>query len=165
MMKLARIVLASGTLLTAATSASAADGAAFLADLAGTWSGSGFIRMSAEDAPGSTHCRVSGTSSGSTINLEGACDGAAKGAHLAVVLRWNAALGEVIGSFQGGGETGTANLAGRIEGSGLRMQVTSSSGTTSRLTLTKSGTQLSISIAGTKNGKPVTWVQLGLKKG
>ena len=42
-----------------------------------------------------------------------------------------------------------------------------SNGATSRLSLSKSGRQLSITIAGTdrKTGKPVTWVQIALKKG
>ncbi|MDR3493481.1 MAG: hypothetical protein P4L82_02665 [Ancalomicrobiaceae bacterium] len=168
MLRFARVLLVSAaTLVAGSSNAGAADGAAFLADLAGRWAGSGFIRTSATDAPGSTHCHLSAVTSGSSIDIEGACDGAAKGAHLAVVLRWNADLGQVLGTFQGGAETGSANLAGRIEGTALHMQVTSSSGTTSRLSLTRSGHQLSIVIAGKSQttGKVVTWVQLAMTKG
>ncbi|MDR3372579.1 MAG: hypothetical protein P4L98_02510 [Ancalomicrobiaceae bacterium] len=168
MSRFARVLLASGALfLGLQSAASAADGAAFLTDLAGPWTGSGYIRTNAADAPASTKCGLSGTASGNQVSIEGACDGAAMGAHMAVVLRWNAALGQVLGTFQGGSEVGTANLAGKIDGTALRMQVTSASGATSRLALSKSGRQLSITIAGNdrKTGKPVTWVQIALKKG
>ncbi len=162
----AAAILAAGS-ANLANSAPAQDGGAFLASLAGNWSGSGTVKTSKTDPAGATHCQLNGTPTGKGISISGSCDGVAKGAHLAVVLSWNAGLGEIFGSFQGAAETGTASLNGKVVGSSLQMQVTSANGTTSRMTLTKSGDKrVSLTVSGkdTKSGKTETYVSIGLAR-
>lgn len=153
---------------TSAMPAHADQGTDFLAKLGGSWTGSGQVRSEPGAAPGATRCRLSGSGSGTTMTISGACDGAAKNAQVLVDLRWSAATGEVLGTFQGGGETGTANLNGRISGHSLTMRVTSQNGGTGTMVLTLSGDRaasLKVSGRDAKAGKTVTWVDVRLAKG
>ncbi|TPQ48719.1 hypothetical protein C2U72_22225 [Prosthecomicrobium hirschii] len=148
--------------------ARADEGADFIAKLSGSWTGSGSITASGGEAPAATTCRLQGAPAGSSITVTGKCDGAAKGANLAVQLTWSGDQKTFVGTFQGGAEAGTASLSGRLSGNSLVMQVTSQNGAVSTLTLTVSGAnRLSLAVSGkdSKSGKPVQYVSLGLAKG
>lgn len=142
------------------------DGPAFLGSLAGQWAGSGAIR-SDEAAPAqATSCRLTGQPSAAGVSIAGSCDGAGRGAQLLVVLRWSHGTGEVIGSFQGGAESGTAALSGRLDGNTLTLKVSSETGAPKQMTVTLAGGQASLKLVGrSKAGQPVELVSLGLRKG
>ncbi|WP_407050455.1 hypothetical protein [Methyloraptor flagellatus] len=140
----------------------------FLARLNGSWTGSGQVRSAPGAAPGATRCRLTGSGSGNSVTISGACDGAAKNAQIVVDLRWSAPTGQVLGTFQGGGETGTARLAGKISGRTLTMQVTSQNGGTGHMVLTFAGDRsASLKVTGRDRdaGGTVTWVDVRLSKG
>lgn len=162
-----RLALALTGALALTAPAQADDGAEFLTKLGGAWAGSGSITTDAGAAPGATTCRLQGAPSGSSISITGKCDGAAKGANLAVILNWSDAQKSFAGTFQGGAETGTASLSGRLSGNTLTMRVSSENGATSTLSLTLSGAnRITLQVSGKdqKTGKPVNFVSLGLSK-
>lgn len=162
------MIAAAAATMTAAVpfGAAAEDGKAFLAKLAGDWAGSGRLVAAVGAEPEATSCRLSGAPTAAGVSITGSCDGAARGAKLAVVLRWSEPTGEVLGTFQGGAESGTANLSGRLSGNTLTLRVSSEGGGADRMVLTLSGAgQASLRLTGkAKDGKAVDFVSLGLRK-
>lgn len=142
-------------------------GTDFLAKLNGRWSGAGTIRTSASDAPAATRCSLQASGSGTSLQISGSCDGAARGANLSVTLNWIAATQQFSGTFSGAAESGTASLVGRVRGSTLSLGVTSSGGGRSTMTLTLQGTKgARLSVAGRDSaGRTVQYVSLPLSRG
>jgi hypothetical protein len=127
-------------------------GSDFIAKLAGRWSGAGTIRVSATDAPAATSCRLNASGGAASLQISGACDGAARGANLSVSLTWVAA---------------TQQFTGRLRGTTLVLNVTSSSGGRSTMTVALRGnTAARLSLSGRdRSGKAVQYVSLPLRKG
>jgi hypothetical protein len=142
-------------------------GSDFIAKLAGRWSGAGTIRVSATDAPAATSCRLNASGGAASLQISGACDGAARGANLSVSLTWVAATQQFTGTFSGAAESGTASLYGRLRGTTLVLNVTSSSGGRSTMTVALRGnTAARLSLSGRdRSGKAVQYVSLPLRKG
>jgi hypothetical protein len=149
-----------------AAPALAQDGTAFLAKLGGTWNGGGKVAADRASPAGATSCRLTGSPSGVQVTITGVCDGAARGAQFSVVLRWSDPTKEFVGTFQGGAESGTATLSGKLSGNTLSMRVTSRDGTTSSMSLTLSGNdQVTLRVTGKDNdGKPAEFVSIALRK-
>lgn len=156
-------VIASLVMPLIALPAAAQDGNAFLARLAGSWSGSGTVTTAAGATPGATTCRLTGSPSGGSVTVSGSCDGAARGATLAMVLRWSEPTQQFMGSFQGGSEAGS--LTGRLSGDTLLLTISSPGGGTNSMLLTLNGSSATLKVnAKDTAGKSFNFVQLGLRK-
>lgn len=158
------LILASALLVPQAAFADA--GTDFLAKLQGRWSGMGSIRTSATEAPGATRCTLRASGGGASLQISGSCDGAARGANLAVSLTWVAATQQFTGSFSGAAESGTASLYGRLNGSALGLNVTSADGGRSTMTLSLQGNSARLTVSGRDgSGRTAQFVALSLSKG
>lgn len=140
-------------------------GSDFIAKVSGRWTGAGSIRTAAAEPPAATRCTLQASGGGPTLSITGSCDGAARGANLAVSLTWVAATQQFTGTFSGAAESGTANLYGRLNGSTLNLNVTSANGGRSTMTLALNGTSARLAVSGRAGGRVVQFVTLNLSKG
>jgi hypothetical protein len=159
------VVLAAAMLMPQVAWADA--GTDFIAKLQGRWTGAGTIRVSANDAPAATRCSLQARGGGSSLQISGTCDGAARGANLSVTLNWVAATQQFTGSFSGAAESGSASLYGRLNGQTLALSVTSANGGRSSMTLTLQGAKgARLTVSGRDGaGRSVQYVALPLSRG
>jgi hypothetical protein len=101
------------------STASHADDAAFLQQMAGSWTGGGPVRLTPASSPVNVSCQLNGQADASSVSLDGTCTG-----FVLFSRRIGAELQLRDGSFSGsyvGSERGTASLQGQREGDTLDM--------------------------------------------
>ncbi|BCJ89535.1 hypothetical protein IZ6_02700 [Terrihabitans soli] len=115
-------ILSFAALAFAATGADAAD-ADFLKRFGGSFAGQGGVRTAADSSPWNVKCKVSGSSTESSVSLDGTCTAAAVvtrkiGADLKVD-----SAGTYTGTYTGS-KIGPAALSGRRQGDSVVLNVT-----------------------------------------
>lgn len=116
------LTVASALLLAALPLSQAfADETTFLRDLAGTWRGSGQVRLTPDAKPMKVSCSLDSQTNGAAINMDGACRALAVFSRkIGADLKANGA--RYTGSYVGS-RRGTAQLSGTRSGRTLNLQV------------------------------------------
>ena len=129
--------------LSAFSSAAMSQEAAFLKEVAGSWTGTGTVKVRTNSAPVKVSCDFESGSTETTLKLDGNCRG------LVVVSRAisadiTIADGRYSGSYIGAG-TGTAGLSGKRSGNkinlGIRWAKEVNGDRTAKMTIEKVGSQ------------------------
>jgi hypothetical protein len=145
MMYPTRFALAALCGFAAFSSAAQAGEAEFLKRFHGSFSGSGTVRLEQAEAPRSISCRVSGTTTASSLNISGTCSAGMMSKAISASLRASG-NGSYSGTFNG--ISGTSSLSGRRSGNSIVLAMRGAEPAT--MTVSNSGSGISLSVVANK---------------
>jgi hypothetical protein len=148
-----RYALAALTGFAALSGTAHASEADFLKRFHGSFAGNGQVRMEQGEAPHTISCKVSGTSTASTVNIGGTCSAGMMSKNISASLK-TSGNGRYTGTFNG--IKGSASLSGRRQGNSIVLAVSGKEPAT--MTISNSGAGISLTV--TANKTQMTSVRL-----
>jgi hypothetical protein len=148
-----RFALAAISAFAAFSGTAQANEADFLKRFHGSFTGGGQARLNAEGDAHQISCKVSGTSSGTTVSIGGTCSAGMMSKNISATLR-AAANGSYSGTYNG--VNGSASLSGRRKGNTIVLAVRGAKPAT--MTISNSGSGIALTV--TANSTQMTRVSL-----
>ncbi len=153
-----RFALAGLCAFAAFSGAAQASEADFLKRFHGSFAGGGQVRMEAAGEPHQISCKVSGTSTASSVDIGGTCSSGMMSKSISASLRASA-NGTYTGTFNG--MAGSASLSGRRRGNTIVLAVGGPEPAT--MTISNGGSGISLSVVAHKT--QMTHVSLTRRRG
>lgn len=148
-----RFALAAVSAFAAFSGAAEASEADFLKRFHGSFTGGGQARLNAEGEAHQISCKVSGTSSETSVNIGGTCSAGMMSKNISATLRATS-NGRYSGTYNG--VNGSASLSGRRKGNTIVLAVRGAKPAT--MTISNSGSGISLTV--TANSTQMTRVNL-----
>jgi hypothetical protein len=153
-----RFALAGACAFAVFSGAAQASEADFLKRFHGSFAGGGQVRMEAAGEPHQISCKVSGTSTASSVNIGGTCSAGMMSKNISASLRAGA-NGTYTGTYNG--VAGSASLSGRRRGNTIILAVRGAEPAT--MTISNGGSGISLSVVANKT--QMTQVSLSRRGG
>lgn len=153
-----RFALAAACAFAALSSSAQASEANFLKRFHGSFAGGGQVRMDANGEPRQISCKISGSSTATSVNIGGTCNAGMMSKNISASLRAGA-NGSYTGTYNG--VAGSAALSGRRRGNTIILAVRGAEPAT--MTISNGGSGISLSVVANKT--QMTQVSLSRRGG